>query len=901
VGVNFHKGTIVLFLSAILSFEGICQQLPPVILNNLKDNQRLTEAIIAIEAEHQLQFFFKEEWLLPFKVKSSQNGLSLQQLLEEIFQDTEFSYTTLSERQIVILKDQSKTIARVNLLTRAATEKKEISSIHIGSYENYVPGSMVRLNGRVIDNKNNLALAGASIQLVPGNQSTATNAEGRYSLQIPAGEYVLSFRYVNYEEKLVDLKIYQDGVVNIDLQETPFFLDEVIISGDPLAERTVGQVSLQMQAIKRAPTFLGEVDIVKQLQIQPGVSTVGEAATGFNVRGGGADQNLILFDGVPVFNISHVLGFFTAFNPDAVSEVSFYRGNIPAEYGGRVASTLNIASREGSFEKWSGKGGIGFISSSITLDGPIKKDTTSLLLSIRGSYSDWMLRSIQSNFQNVRNSSAYFFDGAIKLSHRTKQGNKITFSSYSSNDQFSIANDTTFGWQNLTAVFRYDHRHSEKLFGSYSLGIGRYSYQVTEQDSLRAFKLNYDITYPILRMDYVLDAGVPIAFGLNSTWYNFNPGTLQPNSSASNITRINMPNEQSLETALYVQSGFQLHAKLFLDAGLRYAIYQRFGPGTVYQYRDNEPLEPRNTIDSTLYTSGQIMKTYHGPEPRLSLRFSLSDNKSIKASYNRLYQYIHLVSNTAAIAPVDIWQSSNIYFKPQIADMFSLGYYSETQDRTYESFAEVYYRNTQNILDFKDGADLILNPQLETALLLGLSSAYGVETSISKVKGRLTGNLNYTYARSLRMVDGLFETEKINEGKIYPANFDQPHIANLNWRYGISRRHFFSGGFTYRTGRPMSLPVSGYVVDGILISNFSERNQFRIPDYHRLDLAFILEGNHKRKKLWDGTWIISCYNVYARKNAFSVFFQDDGTGFLRPYRLAIIGTAIPTVTYNFKF
>ncbi len=877
------------------------QDINQFIVSNLENDQSLLSVIEQVESSHKLKFFYKEEWLIPFKVKASQNGLSLDELLEEVFRDTEFSFTTLGTLQVIILKDQSKSIARTSLLQRAIVEKKEIKSINIGSYDTYVPGAMVRLNGRVTDNKSNHPLAGTSILITPLNQNITTDTDGRYSTLIPVGEYVLSFRYVNYEEKLVDLKIYSNGVVNMDLIETPFFLDEVIISGDPITERTVGQMSLQMQNIKRAPTFLGEVDIVKQLQIQPGVSTVGEAATGFNVRGGGADQNLVLLDGIPVFNISHVLGFFTAFNPDAVSEVSFYRGNIPSEFGGRVASTLNIASREGNFEKWSGKGGIGIVSSSITLDGPIKKDTTSLLLSLRGSYSDWMLRAIQSNFQNVRNSSAFFYDGALKLSHRTKAGNKITFSSYSSHDQFSVANDTTFAWQNQTAALRYDHQHSDKLFGSYTLGLGRYSYQVSEKDSLRAFELNYNITYPILRMDYILDVGKPVAFGLNSTWYSFNPGTLRPDNELSNIGNIEMPSEKSLETALYVQTGFQLNQALFLDAGLRYSLYQRFGPGAVYHYMDDAPLEPRNIVDSTNYRSGQVIKTYHGPEPRLSLRYTLSENKSIKASYNRLYQYVHLVSNTAAITPVDIWQSSNLYFKPQIADMFSVGYYFEMKERVYEGFAELYYRDTRNILDFKDGADLILNPQLETALLLGLSDAYGVETSISKMKGRLTGNLNYTYSRSLRIVDGIFETEKINEGKVYPANFDQPHIANLNWRYAISRRHFFSGGFTYRTGRPMSLPISGYEVDGILISNFSERNQFRIPDYHRLDLAFIIEGNHKRKKVWDGTWTLSCYNVYARKNAFSVFFQDDGTGFLRPYRLAVIGTAIPTITYNFKF
>lgn len=896
------RGLLFLLIAFSFTFaSGLAQDRNQITVRDVKGQEPLSSLLVRLEQEYQVKFFFREEWLEPFKANESHNGLTITEFFDELFASTEFSYYFLSNRQIILIKDQTNTIARMNLLQRASQARREIKEINIGSYSNYVPGKSVTVRGTVKDGKVGSALAGATLLFSPGMQSAVTESNGRYQITIPAGEHVLSFRYVNYEEVIVDLKIYENGTIDMELQETPFILDEVVISGESIVERTVGQVSLQMQSLKRAPTFLGEADIVKQIQLLPGVSTVGEAATGFNVRGGGADQNLVLLDGIPIFNISHVLGFFTAFNPDAVSEVSFYRGNIPSEFGGRVASTLNIASREGNFERWSGRGGIGIVSSSVTLEGPLKKDTTSLLVSLRSSYSDWMLRAVQSNYQNIRNSSAFFYDGTIKLSHRLKSGNRITFSTYRSHDQFSLANDTTLAWQNQTAVVRYDHVHSARLSGSYTLGFGSYAYQVIDDAPAKAFQLNYNIAYPTLRVDYTLDGNKPLAFGFNSSWYAFSPGTLRPDSENSNVRNISMPVEHSMESALYVQSGFQITQRLYLDAGLRYAFYQRIGPGTLYQYLDNAPLEPRNTVDSTVYNAGQIMKTYHGPEPRLSFRYLLDENRSLKLSYNRLHQFMHLVSNTAAITPVDIWQSSNAYFKPQVADMISLGYYLEIDSRTYEAFAEIYYRNTRNVLDFKDGADLILNPQLETALLLGLSDAYGLETSIAKMKGRLSGNLNYTYSRSLRIVDGEFDTEKINEGKVYPANFDQPHIANLNWRYGISRRHFFSGGFTYRTGRPMSLPVSGYVIDGIVISNFSERNKYRIPDYHRLDLAFIIEGNHKRKKPWSGTWVVSCYNVYARKNAYSVFFQDDGTGFLRPYRLAVIGTAIPTVTYNFKF
>jgi hypothetical protein len=383
--------------------------------------------------------------------------------------------------------------------------------------------------------------------------------------------------------------------------------------------------------------------------------------------------------------------------------------------------------------------------------------------------------------------------------------------------------------------------------------------------------------------------------------YDFNPGSLKPANPESNAKDIDIRNERSLESALYFSDAFNLQEDVLIEAGMRLSVFNRIGPGTIYKYAPDRPTETWNITDSTQYSSGKIMKTYFGLEPRLSIKYSLSPDDAIKLGYNRMFQYLHLVSNTAAVTPVDVWQSSNSYFKPQIADQISLGYYRNLKEDMYEAFAEVFYKNVQNILDFKDGANLILNKHLETALLKGKGKAYGIETSVSKIKGRLQGSVNYTFSRSWRKIDGRFSGEKINKGDWYPSNYDQPHVATVNWRYGISRRHFFSGTFTYRTGRPMSLPVSVYEVDGVPVLNFSDRNLYRIPDYHRLDIAFIIEGNHKRKKLWDGTWVVSFYNVYGRRNAYSVFFQNDGSGDLRPYKLSVIGSIVPSLSYSFKF
>lgn len=648
--------------------------------------------------------------------------------------------------------------------------------------------------------------------------------------------------------------------------------------------------------------MLGEVDLIKQIQVQPGVTTAGEAASGFNVRGGGVDQNLILYDGMPVFNSSHAFGFFSAFNAEAIRDVNFYRGGIPSEFGGRVSSVLDITSREGSYDKWTGSGGIGIISTNFFISGPVQKDKTSVSASIRTTYSDWLINTIRTNYIDLSNSSVSFYDGALKLAHKFSDRTKLTVSGYASSDWFRLQGDSTYQWQNLLGSIRLDHSFSPKLSSTFTLGTGSYAYEVNDRDTRTGFSLYYQITYPSAKADFNYQSGIhKLSFGAQSTYYNFNPGTLEPSSEQSNVIPYQMEKQKSIESALYIGDGLSFGEKYYVEGGLRFSLFSVVGPATVNIYQPDVPKTTSTQIDIKEYGSGETVQNYSGLEPRLSLRYNLNPNSSIKAGYNRIYQYLHLVSNTTAITPVDVWQPSNTYFKPQVADQVSIGYFKNFKDKMYEAFVEVYHKKINNILDFKDGADLILNDHIETDLLQGVGEAYGVETSISKNSGRLTGSINYTYSRSLRTINSEFEEERINNGNTYASNFDQPHIVNVVWKYNISRRYFFTGGWTYHTGRPVTTPLSGYLVDYIKVANFSERNQYRIPDYHRLDIAFILEGNHKRKKFWDGTWALSFYNVYARRNPYTVFFEDDGSGFLRPYQLSIIGTVLPSLSYSFKF
>ncbi len=889
-----------LFLSLVVH-SGVCQTILQTPLPEIRNGENLSDVLTQIEKEKPVRFFYSPEWLSSFTIKENLNGLSLEEFLNTIFKDSEFSFRLLYGYAVVIMKDPYPFMEYKENLMNAIQSKKIIESITLGERKDLIPGKKYSISGSVKDRKvgNNQP----NITVLLNNKVVGiTDTKGRYEITTLGGDYLLSFPSLTFEEKIIDLHLFSAGEINILLEENSIILDEVVVSGQNIVNNNAGQLTINLTDLKRSATLLGEADVIKQLQHQAGITNVGEIAGGFNVRGGGVDQNLILFDEIPVFNTYHAIGFFSSFNSEAIKEASFYKGGIPSQYGGRVSSVLAIKSKSGYNDHWRGGGGIGLLSSHFHVGGPIKKETTTLFASVRGSYSDWVLNTIESNYKDLQNSSIAFIDGTVNLEHKFNEKSSIRLSGYTSYDAFTLVNDTSYHYQNKVGALQYYYQFSNRFSGNVHIGVGEYTYTLKEKDPPTAFDLSYSITYPSLKLDFNYDGDHHnLSFGWQNTFYAFNPGTLTPGSAISNTATIRMEPERSLESAVYVSDEFSLQKNLTILGGLRFSVYTRVGPGKVYHYAPDKPREVNNIIDTTTYTSGSNMKMYYGLEPRFSIRYSLHDDAALKIGYNRMFQYVHLISNTAAVTPVDIWQSSNANFKPQVADQISLGYYRNLYDQTFGASIEVFYKRIENILDFKDGAELILNEHLETDLLTGKGKAYGVELSVQKMKGRLQGSTNYTYARSLRTVDGRFASEKINDGYTYPSNYDQPHVFNVDWRYGISRRHFFSGTFTYHTGRPMSVPLSSYLVDGVPVLNYSDRNKYRIPDYHRLDIAFIIEGNHKKKKVWDGTWTVSFYNIYFRKNAYSVFYQPDGSNNLQPYKLAIIGTAVPSVAYSFRF
>jgi hypothetical protein len=895
--------TVLLFL---FSFSGLKAQ--SIIDYQLKGNESgksLETVFQEIQNETNARFFYLPEWIMDFNFDRNFEGKTLKDALDYIFEGTNLSYKNVYNHAIVIVKDPTQALSRRNSIALAMSQEKKVKQYKFGEIGKSKKVAKVVISGKITESGSDEALPFAIVQVSSSSNVITADGNGNYKLELSPGPNVLNFSFIDHDNFIVDLIAYEDGVVDVAMDKVSVELEEVVIEGradQELATSRIGQTQIIISDIKRAPAFLGEVDLIKQIQNLPGVTSVGEAATGFNVRGGSVDQNLVLYDGMPVFNSSHVFGFFSAFNSEAVDDVSFFRGGIPAEYGGRVSSVLDIKSKDGNYEKWSGKAGIGMITSNVMVNGPLEKGKTALAASLRSTYSNWLMRSIKTDYANLKESKVSFYDATLKLTHLVSPDTKLSFTGYSSRDGFSLEGDTTYNWQNLQLSGKVDHQFSPILGAEFIAGVTSYGYNVENDVQRTESELRFSIRTTVLKAGFNLQHGShALNFGWNMMHYRFNPGQLTPTSANSNSRDFAIDKQYSIENAFYFSDAWQVNSQVFVEAGLRVPLFMAFGPADVYQYEAGLPIERNNITDTVSYGKFRPTKSYLGFEPRVSFRYMLSGTSSLKFGYNRMYQFLHLVTNTTAVTPIDIWQPSGPYFKPQIANQISLGYFQDFEDKKYGFSTEGFYKTLGNIVDFKDGAQLILNNTIEADLLQGTGRAYGIETSIYKNKGRLTGTINYTYSRSFRTVNGPSPSEKINRGKEYPSNFDQPHIFNLSWKYNITKRHYFTGNFTYHTGRPVTIPLSGFLFENTNVAYFSTRNQYRIPDYHRMDVALVIEGNHKRRKWAEGTWVISLYNAYGRKNPYSIFFKSSRNGVPEPYQLSIVGTVLPSISYNLKF
>ncbi len=584
-----------------------------------------------------------------------------------------------------------------------------------------------------------------------------------------------------------------------------------------------------------------------------------------------------------------------------VSDFELYKSGIPAEYGGRISSVFDIDTKTGNRKKFAGQGGISPVTSRLLFEGPVVKDKGSYLIGGRATYSDWLLDRV--NKPEIKNSEASFYDITGKMSYSINDNNTINFTVYNSSDYFKFNADTVYNYNNRNGSLRWRHVFTNKLIGNFSAVYSNYSYNISSKNyPTTAFNMGYNIDYSEAKavFSYFAENNHKYKFGLNSVWYNLRPGNFTPNHDESLVEHLNMQNEKANETALFFSDEVKLNANLLLYGGIRYSMFTMFGPIETFDYYEDLPLELSNVKDSTKYGKGQVVKNYHGPELRASIRYKINAIHSLKLSYNRMRQYLHMLSNTTAISPTDTWKLSDKHIAPQVGDQLAVGYYRDIKNGEIETSAEIYYKRIKDMIEYKGGAELLLNPRIETDLVSGVGQAYGAEVMVKKKHGRLNGWASYTYSRILMKVDSEHPREQINGGEYFPANYDKPHDFTMVANYKFSRRFSLSSNFTYSTGRPITYPAAQYRLQNISLLHYTQRNEYRIPDYCRLDLSANLEGNLKSKKLAHSSLSFSLYNVLGRSNVYSIYFDTEGRK-VKGYKLSVFARPIFTITYNFKF
>ncbi len=749
------------------------------------------------------------------------------------------------------------------------------------------------ISGYVKDAANGEDLIGATVLATDlDGVGATTNIYGFYAITLEEGNYQLVFQYLGYQPQVIEVNLQTDQQMDIELLPDSEVLEEVVVvatRADRNITDTQGSVTrIDVRDTETIPVLFGERDVLKIIQLNPGIKSAGEGNSGFYVRGGGLDQNLILLDEAPVYNPSHLLGFFSVFNSDALKDVTVYKGGMPAEYGGRTSSVMDIRMKEGNSKEFGAEGGIGLISSRLTLQGPIVKDQGSFMISGRRTYADLFLGL--SNSEDFENTSLYFYDLNLKANYRFGESDRLFLSGYFGRDYFSFSDDFGFDWGNATGTLRWNHLFSNRLFSNTSVIFSRYSYEFNFGQGDQAIGLESVIQDWNIKEDFTfyLNSNNTLKFGGNLIFHTLEPGNLIAGADTG-FTAEDAEEKYSYEGALYIQNEQQLSDRLTVNYGLRYSFFDYRGPGTAFDFDENGEL-----LSETSFEEGDRIQAYGGFEPRLSANYLLDSESSLKLGYNRNYQYIHLLSNATSSTPTDVWIPSSNNVEPQIADQIALGYFRNFEDNMFETSVEVYYKWMQNVIDYRNGANLFFSSEIEGDLVYGQGRAYGVEFYLRKTRGRLTGWISYTLSRTLRQFD------QINGGEEFPARQDRIHDFAIVAQYDINPKWKFSANFVFNTGDAVTFPSGRYTVDGVVAPYYTERNGYRMPNYHRLDLG--LTWLQKSTERFESSWNFSIYNTYGRENAFSIDFEPnaDDPQTTEAVQLSLFRW-VPSVTYNFKF
>ena len=910
-------------ISCICFFFGNAQE-EPIALNFSFENKTIEEVVIQIESQTNYKFFFLREWLGEERISGNYSNQTLQNILDDILKSTLINFYVLDDKIIltknnaihdkipdrneVIIEDFEEERAKPVFIEQEDSpvelEVNDVAPERIGKEETEPKQSKFTISGYIKDADTGKPLSNVAVSARGKGIGTSTDSEGYYKLMLAPGTYTLVTNSLNTRSRQKKIVVYNNGVVSFSLKEKFETLNEVLIEADidrNVKEVITGVTKIEVEGIKNIPLVLGERDIMKVAITLPGITTTGEGSNGYNVRGGKTDQNLILLDEAAIYNPSHFFGIFSAINPFTTGNVTIYKGNIPAEYGGRLSSVFDITTKDANTKKFSGEASIGPVTSNLVLELPIVKDDAAIMVGGRSTYSGWILRSLDE--ESLKNSEASFFDVIVKYNHKLNENNDIKASAYYSKDKFSITSDSLYGYSNRLMSLGWNHKFNEKNKAAITVTNSEYEFNIEyDGDFNDDFALDYSNNETELKLKFNYDQSEKskYTYGLASKLYNISPGTFKPLTSDSDIERVDLKTEKGLETSLFLSNSFEVNEKLAFDAGLRYSIYAFLGAATQNRYQEGQPKNESTFVESEEFANNEVVQTYSGLEGRFSARYFLKEDFSVKASYNNTFQYIHTLSTNTTVSPTDTWKLSDKNIKPQRAQQVSLGLYKNFEDNVYEVSLEAYGKTYDNILDYKVGAQLLLNENLETEVLQGEGRSYGLEFLIKKNKGIWNGWIGYTYSRTELKLDSEFAEERVNNGKLFPANYDKPHDFSAVLNYQLTKRFSFSGNLSYQTGRPITYPIGTYQFNGAEYTLYSDRNQFRIPDYYRLDVGFNYEGNHKIKKFARSFWNLSIYNVLGRNNPYSVFFVTDD-GQIKAYQSSIFSVPIPTLSFNFKF
>jgi hypothetical protein len=877
-----------------------------------------------LESQTDFHFYYDHRWTDSLTISFEANQEKIDQVMTKLLNGTDLRATVDKNLNVFItlgrdlmtqlpegyFPDKGKTEQRVAYFDYSEYERREKKKktaeekvYYIGVDNGNLQGSAV-IAGHVKDAENGEPIVGASVYIDKPLIGVTTDQFGYYSITIPKGRNTLQIKSIGMKPTKRQVMLYSSGKLNIDLDEEITPLKEVVVTSDRdarVAGMKMGTDKLDIRTMKQMPLALGETDIMKVILTLPGVQSVGEGTVGLNVRGGATNQNLILYNDATVYNPSHLFGFFSTFNPDVLKNVELYKSGITADYGGRLSSVLDVHTREGNAKKISGSGGISPITGRLTIEGPLVKEKTSFLVGVRSTYSNWILRKVDND--QINRSSASFYDINLAITHKISDADNIYLSGYYSKDKFSFATDTLYSYSDRNLSLKWKHIFNNKFYGVFTAGTSQYKYSLDGEEEVpsNTFTMDFSVAQYNLKGDfnYFLNEKHTLTAGISTIRYVLNPGRFLPKGSASDVNPDIMQKEQGMESAVYVGENFDVSPNLSLYGGVRYSFYQALGPKNVLIYGPDAPREEGSIIDSVNHGGGSIA-SYQGLEPRFSLRYLVGKDASLKVSYNRMRQYIQMLSNTTAITPTDIWKLSDSYIRPQIGDQYSIGFYKNFKNGLIETSIEAYYKDIKSTIDYKDGAELLLNPNLEQDVVEAQGRAYGIEFLVKKTSGKVNGWITYTYSRSFLKMNGKYKSEIVNQGEYYPTSYDKPHAVNFIGNYKFSRRFNFSLNFVYSTGRPITVPILKYEIGGAERVYYSDRNRERIDDYIRTDISINVEGNHKIKKLAHSSWTFAVYNLFGRNNPYSVFFTSEN-GVIKGYKLSIFAQPIPTITYNFKF